>query len=282
MRNQYILLYRSLLNHPLWQMKPFSPGQCWVDIIARANSRQKTFEGITIQRGQLCESQRTYAERWGWDRKKVKRFLEYLQKERMITLEGNNRTSLITVLNYDEFQSVDTKNGATNDPTNGATDFASNILEFKKFLEDEEENGATNGATNDAQLNNIYIYKGTDLRFWEPDEQTLQFAKRQGVAVNEELIESFRLKLLDWCDNGRIKTIKIRSLFLTHCRGEVNQARSPWQPPPPGKAGYHKMSDRSLVREAEKVGVKTHGLQRDQIIARLEAVNKQGGELSNV
>ena len=37
----YIKLYRSIFNHWLWQDKPFSRGQAFVDLILLANYKDK-------------------------------------------------------------------------------------------------------------------------------------------------------------------------------------------------------------------------------------------------
>jgi hypothetical protein len=70
---------------------------------------------ISIERGQVGWSQETIAVRWKWSRGKLKRFLNYLEKEGTIAQQGTRIKGLITILKYDEYQ----PNGTTDSTTDG-------------------------------------------------------------------------------------------------------------------------------------------------------------------
>ena len=36
-KSGYISLYRSIQKHPLWEDKPFTKGQAWIDLLLRAS-----------------------------------------------------------------------------------------------------------------------------------------------------------------------------------------------------------------------------------------------------
>ena len=59
---------------------------------------------ITLERGQCGWSRKGLADRWGWSQGKVSAQLAAWEKSGRIKLETSNETTLITVLNYDHYQ----------------------------------------------------------------------------------------------------------------------------------------------------------------------------------
>ena len=60
-----------------------------------------------IPRGSFMFSIEKLCDRWGWSRNRVKRFLALLEREQMIETKRTNKGTLISVLNYNAFQSVE-------------------------------------------------------------------------------------------------------------------------------------------------------------------------------
>ena len=100
----WIPLDRKILDNWLWENKPFAYGQAWIDILMRANHKAKKipFDGkvITVEKGCFITSESKLAERWGWNRSKVGRFLKLLESDNMIERETNNKRTAVRVLNY--------------------------------------------------------------------------------------------------------------------------------------------------------------------------------------
>lgn len=105
-------IHRKIEDNPLWLSEPFTRGQAWIDLIVFANHKKGYFfvrgNRVDIDRGQIGWSQVTMAKRWKWSRKKVVNFLKMLKKEHQIEFEKNTVTSIITILNYEKFQSEGT------------------------------------------------------------------------------------------------------------------------------------------------------------------------------
>ena len=103
----WISLYRSILEHWLWQEKPFSKGQAWLDILLSANHKDKKLllgnELINVKRGSFITSQKKLMERWGWGNTKVRNFLKLLKEDNMIECFGKKYT-LIKINNYKMYQ----------------------------------------------------------------------------------------------------------------------------------------------------------------------------------
>lgn len=104
----FIALYRNILDHWLWDDKPFSRGQAWIDLLLTVNHTDKKimFNGElnTIKRGQTITSIRQLCDRWGWSNNKVTRFLKMLESEQMLTRKSDSKKTAITIDNYSFWQ----------------------------------------------------------------------------------------------------------------------------------------------------------------------------------
>lgn len=115
-RTTFFTIDRRLLEEELWTAEPFTKGQAWVDLIGRASYK----DGELTKRGELIITERGLAERWKWPDPKVRRFLEFLAKEGMITrskIRSKNRSgyrSKITIEKYDFYQDVRSESGSKN------------------------------------------------------------------------------------------------------------------------------------------------------------------------
>lgn len=108
----YVKFWRSLLDHPLWVEGEFDKGKAFWDLVAMANWRdEQVFIGkhcFDVQRGQVCMSIVDMTRRWKWSRNRVYRFLTELEKLGMAEHRNATVTSLITITNYESYQSDDT------------------------------------------------------------------------------------------------------------------------------------------------------------------------------
>lgn len=106
----WIMLFRSMQDHWLWKDRPFSKGQAWIDLLLDANheSHKLLFSGelITIKRGQVLTSKVKLAQRWGWDRKTVTSFLDVLKADNQADTKADNKCTLITITNYNQYQDL--------------------------------------------------------------------------------------------------------------------------------------------------------------------------------
>ena len=122
----FIKIDRRLLEHTLWLSEPFTKGQAWVDIIARANfsDREKIFRGEMrqIKRGQLPTSDIELANRWKWSRNKVRTYLGMLEGAGMITTERTTKGTIITVENYSKYQDSGTAFDTNIETTDGTAE----------------------------------------------------------------------------------------------------------------------------------------------------------------
>ena len=111
MNQGWIKLYRRIADNWIWQSKPFSYGQAWIDLLLLANHQDSYLwvRGIQlpVKRGQVGWSEAKLAQKWGWGRTAVRTFIKRLKTEQQIEQQKNYTTSLITILNYEEYQGIE-------------------------------------------------------------------------------------------------------------------------------------------------------------------------------
>ena len=111
----YILINRCIEDHWLWTDKPFTRGQAWIDLIMMANYADKDvfIKGklVRVKRGQVLRSVSFLANRWGWNPKKVRVFLDLLKGHDMVTAQGSAQGTLITIENYETWQTLGHERG---------------------------------------------------------------------------------------------------------------------------------------------------------------------------
>ena len=105
----YVKIYRSTRDHYLFQDKnPYSKFEAWTDILLKVNyeERKVNIKNVVfvVGRGESMRSLDTWASAWRWDKSKVRRFLETLQKENMVVLKNEQLSTRLTVCNYDTYQ----------------------------------------------------------------------------------------------------------------------------------------------------------------------------------
>jgi hypothetical protein len=107
-KSGYIYLDRSIQESRLWKEQPFSKGQAWIDLILLANYEDKKMfykdKTIICKRGTVNLSVLHLADRWGWNRKTVVKFLKQLQDGDSIEYNPSKYRTMISIINYDLYQ----------------------------------------------------------------------------------------------------------------------------------------------------------------------------------
>lgn len=108
-RPGWIKLYHSLLDNPMWQKKPFSEGQAWVDLLLLAETTEHDFEagGETRQQTPGCVYISKFAlmDRWGWTQWKIDHVFPDWEKQGLIHYKTQKKKgTVITIVNWGKFQ----------------------------------------------------------------------------------------------------------------------------------------------------------------------------------
>lgn len=108
----WISLHRSIQEHWIWQEKPFDKRSAWIDLLLSANHKDNKFllgnNLVDIERGSFITSEVKLSDRWGWSRTKVRNFLELLEKDNMLLKESDNKKTVLTIVNYNDYQVQET------------------------------------------------------------------------------------------------------------------------------------------------------------------------------
>ncbi|CAC6967015.1 Phage protein [Staphylococcus aureus] len=123
----WISIDRSIQNHWLFKEKrTFSKFEAWIYLLMEANhSEAKVPIGnqiVTVERGQRLTSILTLSDLFNWSRFKVKTFLDLLESDGMLEVKTTNKFSVITVVNWAIYQSMEENSDSKNDnksTTNG-------------------------------------------------------------------------------------------------------------------------------------------------------------------
>lgn len=108
----WISIHRQLQTHWLWEDKPFSKGQAWIDLLLMANHEESKFllgnQLIEAKRGDVITSEHKLMDRWGWSKTKVRALLELLEKDSMIVKKTDRKKTTLSVVNYGLWQDSQT------------------------------------------------------------------------------------------------------------------------------------------------------------------------------
>lgn len=144
----WIKIHRNITENPMYFSEPFTRMQAWIDLLLVTNYRDSVIyvrgNKVIVKRGQIAKSQDFFATRWKWSRGKVIRFLDELQKCGQIVQQKSNIITLISVVNYENYQ----QDSTTDEPQI----VQPNERRIKKNKEDNKETSLTRGKENAAAV----------------------------------------------------------------------------------------------------------------------------------
>lgn len=104
----WIKVHRDIRDHWIWTCEKHSKQSAWIDLLMMVNHEDRTImvgnRRITIHRGQVWTSYRKLKEQWQWSNERLYGFIDQLVSDRMIAVNPTNTGTLLTVLNYKEYQ----------------------------------------------------------------------------------------------------------------------------------------------------------------------------------
>jgi hypothetical protein len=148
----WLRLWRAIEDNKLFRKKPFDPLHAWIDLLIKASWKESECwhneRCIKINPGQILTSTYALSTDWGWNRSKVRRFLNTLKTDLMIDLQPDPHCTVITICKWETYQNPqeasDLPSGLLPDPpatysrpTPGLR--ATPLEEVKKLRSEEEE-----------------------------------------------------------------------------------------------------------------------------------------------
>lgn len=186
----WIKLYRKITENPLYFSEPFNRSLAWIDMLLLANHADSFFfkRGVKVEvkRGQIGYDLDSLAKRWKWSRGKVERFIKFLENDNQIVRQKTNVTTLISIVNYKDYQTDDKANDKPNSKANDKPNDKANgnKQECKELKERKELNTI---------LSNSIIDKNHEKKI-DLEKRTLEFkeiVKSYSDKYDIELLKSF-------------------------------------------------------------------------------------------
>ena len=215
MSQGWISIHRQLQSHWLWDDKPFSKGQAWIDLLMLANHADKKImlgnELIEVQAGSFITSEYKLMERWGWSKTKVRSFLDMLQKDQMIVKKTDRKKTTIIIEKYGFFQDSET----TERPQKN----------YKKTTERPQKN-----PNNNENKNNIYSLI-VDYLNQKTGQKYKHSTKKTQTCIHARLAEGFTeedfrtvidKKCTEWIGTEWEKYLRPETLFGTKFESYLN------------------------------------------------------------
>ena len=176
MHEGYVKIYRKIKDNPLWDEKPFSRFQAWLDLILSVNHKERKVmingNFVEVKPGQKMTSMRKLANEWGWSITKVKKFLDELQNDEMITYYSDTKKTVITIEKWETYQ--------------GYSDTKRTQKENKNKTErkQKETNNNVKNVKNDK--NNIYVEQVDKIWSAYPNKKGKAIAEKKLPELIEE------------------------------------------------------------------------------------------------
>jgi hypothetical protein len=225
MQNGWIKIHRKLLEKGYWRKSAYA--HLWIHLLLTANHQQKEFmwnnKIIHIKEGQILTGRKELSKQTGISETTIENILKMLENEHQIGQQKTTKFRIITIINWKEYQKLDTKtdNGRT---TNGQqTDTNKND---KKEKNDKNKNNAPANADIDNLLNEKggiqYDYQYQGLEIYEktgaPKDkkaECIRLAKNYPKLINPALSfcldypnQALKWKMFLWKLNQLIKDVK--------------------------------------------------------------------------
>lgn len=178
----WISIHRQIWDSWVWEEKPFSRGQAWIDLLLLANHEDKKVchngSLVEVKRGERITSIKQLEGRWGWSNRKVKRYLDMLQEDGMIVYKSTTKKTTYTIVNYNVWQGEEGRQSTTE------------ALQKHNKSTTEAQQKHTNN--NDNNINNI------NKALEEPDLYSKIIFSWNSLGLQElKVIQNKRKQLLD-------------------------------------------------------------------------------------
>lgn len=213
--NGFIKLWRCLINNPIWQEKPYSKGQAFVDLLMKANHKDNIAilgnKEMLVKRGQHHTSELKLSKEWGWSRNKCRAYLKQLERLKMLTTNSTPYGTTITIENYEIYQGSATTLSTTNETEEGTTQG-----QRKDSARNTNKNVKNDKNVKKERMKEIYKEIPTELH--EPLDAFIEMRKLKKKPLNTDRALTMLLKKLNELSDGDIQTsIDILDQSTTNC-----------------------------------------------------------------
>lgn len=232
----WIKLHRKIQEHWLFSFSEPDKALAFIDLVLSASFDDGTvmIKGRTysVKKGQFLVAQTTLQKRWKWSQNKVKRFLNLLKNERMVDIETDERTSIITICNYLDYQSGERTDERAGERASGrtverATDEQSNDIKRSKELQEGKEvkkkdNSQQADRFTPPTITQVDEYMQSICKgsFVEA-EKFVDFYESKGWMVGKNKMKSWQAAVRNWVKSDSKKPIGKKSFELQDAKNFI-------------------------------------------------------------
>ncbi|MGW7931861.1 DnaD domain protein [Staphylococcus xylosus] len=179
----WIKIHRQIKEHWIWD--DAERFKWWMDILMSTNFKGKKTELggkiSVVERGSFHTSEMKLSERWGVSRNRVRRFINLLESDNMITTKKTRDGTTIKVCNYAVYQAKDEEEKQL---TEQLMKHATEQL-TEQSVEQQEDKGrnnkeTTNETADGTRLKNVKNYKNVKNEKNEKKESASDFFQNNG------------------------------------------------------------------------------------------------------
>ncbi len=210
----WVKTYRSLMD------KGYYTDSCavhlWTHIIFKANHSEREFMWngsiIKVERGSFVTGRKKLSLETGIEESKIYRLLKMFESEQQIEQRTNNRNSIITVVNYDEYQASEQRmnNGRTTDEQRMNTTKELKHLENEKELKLEKQKRFAPPSLDEV----IQLFKEKGSTELEA-EKFFYFYESKNWMVGKVKMKSWTASVNSWLARNKSKAIEDRGVIST-------------------------------------------------------------------
>ena len=150
----YIKLFRKLLNSPIFENEKAL--KIWIWCLLKATHKERVQlvgqQEVTLQKGQFIFGRKKASEELKMTESTIYKYIKLLEKLQMISVNSNNKFSIVTVEKWEEYQieelkdnnKVTTKEQQSNTNKNVKNIYLYLYNKYKEQIEKENENKKVN------------------------------------------------------------------------------------------------------------------------------------------
>lgn len=237
MKEGFIKLERSLTNWRYFKKPNYL--LLWIYMLLEANHNDKKWQDIVIKRGQFVTSLEKLSNETGISKQTIRTIISKLNGEEL-TYRSTNKYTLITILKYNEYQSITDKTNTQNN-----NQLTNNQQSTNKQL-------TTNNNDKNEKNEKKYIYSGS-----EELVEALKDFEEMRKKIKKPLTERAKKQLvnrLDELSKNEEEQIKILEQSIMNCWQSVYPVKQIEQIPT-----YDNSNNRTVSAEEEEELMKIMG-----------------------
>jgi hypothetical protein len=175
-------------------------------IVMNANFKAGRYEGKEIKRGQWMTSIKHIGEKLKLSDSQVKTALNHLKMTNTIATEGLSKNTIITVINYDDYQSL-TKKIANKSPTN-RQQISNKSPQYKNVKNDKNVKNERGNALTFGKFKNVFLFQEEydELARKYPLHYRAKIERLSSyIASSGRVYDNHFAKLLEWLSEDTAK-----------------------------------------------------------------------------